>query len=90
MAATEKPEAKNVTWVWLQANLEKLRSVYQSTGILSGTLLSIIPILGISRIPEVEDFFSKHKMPEAGVGIKAGLEKLNVYERLVRNITQTR
>jgi tricorn protease interacting factor F2/3 len=60
--------------------------LYQNTGILSGTFLSIIPILGIGRIPEVEDFFNKHKIIEAEVGIKAGLEKLNTFDRLVRKI----
>jgi tricorn protease interacting factor F2/3 len=86
LAATEKPDAKNTTWSWLKANLEKIRNLYQNTGILSGTFLSIIPILGIGRIPEVEDFFNKHKIIEAEVGIKAGLEKLNTFDRLVRKI----
>ena len=86
LAATEKPDAKNTTWSWLKANLEKIRNLYQNTGILSGTFLSIIPILGIGRIPEVEDFFNKHEIIEAEVGIKAGLEKLNTFDRLVTNI----
>jgi tricorn protease interacting factor F2/3 len=88
LAAAEKPEAKNVTWAWLQSNVEKLRSLYQDTGILSGTFLSLIPILGIGRIIEFEEYFNQHKMPEADVGIKAGLEKLRAYDRLVRNITR--
>lgn len=86
LASTEKPDAKNVTWTWLQDNIERLRELYQSTGILSGTFLSIIPILGIGRIEEAEKFFNKHKMPEAEVGIRAGLEKLQAYDRLVRSI----
>lgn len=86
LAAAEIPEAKNVTWAWLQSNVEKLRSIYQDTGILSGTFLSLIPILGIGRIIEIEEYFNQHKMPEADVGIKAGLEKLRAYDRLVRNI----
>ncbi len=88
LAAAEKPEAKNVTWAWLQSNVEKLRSLYQDTGILSGTLLSLIPILGIGRITEIEEYFNRHQMLEADVGITAGLEKLKAYDRLVSSITK--
>jgi tricorn protease interacting factor F2/3 len=86
LAAAEKPEAKNVTWVWLQSNLEKLRSLYENTGIISATLLSLIPILGIGRVYEIEEYFNRHKIPEANVGITAGLEKLRSYDRLVSSI----
>lgn len=87
-AASQKPEARNVTWEWLQLNLEKLRSLYQHTGILSGTFFSLIPTLGIGRISEIEAYFTGYKMPEANVGITAGLEKLKAYDRLVSSITK--
>jgi tricorn protease interacting factor F2/3 len=90
LAATEKPAAQNATWIWLKENIGKIRSLYQNTGILSGTLLSVIPILGIGRTSEVEDFFNKQKIPEAAVGIKAGLEKLRVYDRLVTDVSKSR
>ena len=89
LAATEKPEAKNVTWAWLRLNLEKLRSLYQDTGILSRTFLSIIPILGVGRINEIEEYFKQHRIPEADIGITAGLEKLKAYDRLVSSIIST-
>jgi len=88
LAAAGKPEAKNVTWTWLQSNLEQLRSLYQDTGIISSTLLSLIPILGVGRTNEIEEYFNQHKIPEAGVGITAGLEKLKAYDRLVSNIRE--
>jgi len=87
-AATENPQAKDITWNWLQSNIEKILELYHNTGILSGAFLSIIPLLGIGRIQEVEHFFDKHKIPDAEVGIKAGLEKLRAYDRLVRNMIQ--
>ncbi|MGA3404177.1 MAG: M1 family metallopeptidase [Candidatus Bathyarchaeia archaeon] len=86
VAATEKPGAKDVTWKWLRDNIEKLRKLYENTGILSGTFLSIIPILGIGRVEETETFFTTHKIADAEVGITAGLEKLVAYDRLVRSI----
>jgi len=83
-AATEKPQAKDVAWTWLQSNIVKLQELYRSTGTLSGVFLSLIPILGIGKVQEVEHFFDKHKMPEAEMGIKAGLERLRAYDRFVR------
>lgn len=86
--AAEKPHAKDLLWTWLQLNLEKIRDLYQNTGVLSGMFGALIPILGIGRIQEVENFFGKHKMPEAEMGIKAGLEKLRAYDRLVKTIVK--
>lgn len=88
LAATEKPDARNVAWTWLRVNIGKIRALYEGTGLLSGIFLSTIPILGIGRIQEVEKFFSENKMPEAEKGMRAGLEKLEVYERLVKSIDQ--
>jgi len=84
--ATEKPRAKNVTWNWLRANIGRLQELYKGTGILSATFMALIPILGIGRIKEVEEFFNVHSIPDAAVGISAGLEKLKAYDRLVRDI----
>ena len=85
-SATEKPHAARITWNWLQSNMEKIQEMYLSTGTLSGLFNSIIPILGVGRVQEFESFFEKHSLPEAKVGIKAGLEKLRAYDRLVKNI----
>ena len=89
LAAVTKPNAQNVLWIWLKANFEKLREIYGGTGILSGTFLAMIPILGIGRASELENFFTEHSIPEAKVGITAGLEKMLVYDRLVSNIQRS-
>jgi len=86
LAAAGKPNAQTVTWAWLRSNLEKLREFYRGTGILSGTLLGMIPILGVGRVSEVERFFDDHEIPEAHVGISAGLEKMRAYDRLASSI----
>jgi len=88
-AAAEKPHAGDTIWSWLQLNIERIRDLYHNTGVLSGMFGSLIPILGVGRIQEVENFFDKHKMPEAEMGIKAGLERLRAYDRLVKGILQT-
>lgn len=86
--AVDKPEARDIAWTWLQSNMDKLQELYQGTGVLPEIFMNATPILGIGRIEEVENFFAAHKLPGAEVGINAGLERLQVYDRLVRNITQ--
>ncbi len=86
VTATGNPDARNITWKWLQENIGKLQERYEGTGILSGTFLSIIPLLGVGRVEEVKKFFTQHKIPDAEVGISAGLERLLVYDRLARTL----
>ena len=86
VTATGNPDARNTTWKWLQANIGKLQELYEGTGILSGTFLSIIPMLGIGRVEDMKTFFTQHKIPDAEVGIRAGLEKLLVYDRLAKTL----
>jgi hypothetical protein len=42
--------------------------------------------LGVGRVEEVKKFFTQHKIPDAEVGISAGLERLLVYDRLARTL----
>jgi len=84
--AVGNPDARDITWKWLRENIDKLKERYAGTGTLSGTFLTIIPILGISRIGEVNEFFAHQKIPDAEVGISAGLEKLLAYDRLARTL----
>jgi tricorn protease interacting factor F2/3 len=86
ITATGNPDARNIAWKWLHENIGKLKERYEGTGILSGTFLSTIPILGIGRVEEVRTFFTEHKIPDAEVGISAGLERLLVYDRLARTL----
>jgi tricorn protease interacting factor F2/3 len=86
--AAGNPHAKDIAWNWLQSNIGKLQEMYRSTGTLSNVFLSVIPILGVGRVREVESFFEKHEMPDSEVGIKAGLEKLRVYDRFVKNMIE--
>jgi tricorn protease interacting factor F2/3 len=88
LAATRNPKARDVTWNWLRTNIGRIRELYQGTSALSGTFLLTIPILGIGRMKEVEEFFRENKMVEAERGIMAGLEKLEVYDKLVKQINQ--
>lgn len=86
LASVANPEARDATWLWIKANIGILRKLHEGTANLSRVFLSIIPILGIGRVEEVERFFTENETPEAKKGIEAGLEKLKIYDRLVRNI----
>jgi hypothetical protein len=48
--------------------------------------MSIIPVLCVGRVTETEDFFAKHAISDAEAGIKVGLEKLRVYDWLVKSM----
>jgi len=85
-AATKNPQVRDMAWEWLKSNIGKLQELYHGTGLLSGVLMSIIPVLCVGHVSEAEDFFAKHPIAEAEAGIKVGLEKLHVYDRLVRSI----
>lgn len=87
LSSTANPQAKDVAFTWLQQNLERLHSYYKGSGILTGVLGHIIPILGVGRVQETETLFEQHKMPDAEMGINAGLEKLRAYDRLAKNIS---
>ena len=87
LACSSNPHGKDLAWDFMKANIQRLGELYQSTGILSGVFLSLIPILGVGRVGEFEKFFAEHSMPDSEVGIKAGLEKLQAYDRLVKTLT---
>jgi tricorn protease interacting factor F2/3 len=84
-AATSNPDARDVAWEWLKTNLGKLNDLYKGTGVLARVFTSIIPILGLCRSKEIEDFFKENPLPEADSGINAGIERLHVYDRLARS-----
>ena len=86
IAATKNPQVRDTVWEWLKSNIGKLQELYQGTGILSNDFMSIIPVLCVGRVSEAEDFFAKHAISDAEVGIKVGLEKLRVYDRFVKSI----
>jgi tricorn protease interacting factor F2/3 len=87
-AMTRNPDAREMAWTWLKSNMAQLREVYEGTGDLSRLLQSCIPILGIGRVEEVERYFTEYSLPEAQKGIRAGLEKLRIYQRLVNSFPQ--
>jgi len=86
-ATTRNPHARDTAWAWIELNMSHLREVYEGTGELSPLLQSCIPILGIGKVEEMKRYFEENRIPEAQNGIKTGLEKLGIYQRLVDSVS---
>ena len=82
-ATIRNPDVRDRAWTWIRSSMSHLREVYEGTGDLSRLLQSCIPILGIGRAEEIERYFNENAIPEAQNGIRAGLEKLKIYQRFV-------
>ncbi|HJX23969.1 MAG TPA: M1 family metallopeptidase [Candidatus Bathyarchaeia archaeon] len=80
--AVGNPDGRDVVWTWMKANIEKLKEYYSASGALSRMMPSILPLLGIGKAADMERFFNENPIPEAETGIRAGLEKLRIYDRL--------
>jgi len=87
LATIRNPQARQVVWEWTKLNVASLRKLSEGTGELSLFFQTSIPILGLGRVQEVEEFFDENRIPEAEKGISAGLEKLRIYQKLVDKIS---
>ena len=83
------PDARAVTWDWVSRNIEWLRKIYEGVGTVSRYLTIGIPYFGVGRSEEVKRFFGSHKIPEAGIGIQAGTEKLKINEDFLQRIRES-
>jgi len=88
--AAHNPQARGMMWDWLKSKIGKLQELYAGTGLMSSILASIIPVVCLGRDSEAETYFREHMIPDAEIGIKVGLEKLRVYDRLTKEITGER
>lgn len=87
--ATRNPTARDVTWKWITENIDFLRKIYEGVGTVSRYLTVAIPCFGIGRTGEVKRFFETHKVPEARMGIEAGMERLKINEDFLHRIKRS-
>ncbi|HEX4919273.1 MAG TPA: M1 family aminopeptidase, partial [Candidatus Bathyarchaeia archaeon] len=85
---TRNPDAREVSWHWIQENIDWLRKVYEGVGTVSRYLTHAIPYFGVGRAEEVKKYFATHKIPEASIGIDAGMERLKINEDLLQRIAK--
>ncbi len=80
--ASMNENAKDIWWEWFKSRgFNILYKAFEGTAILGRNLTYVIPIIGIYREKEVEEFFNNSPLSN-DAGIKSGLELLKVYSRL--------
>jgi len=72
----------DLVWNWFTDNFQWLREVFQGSGILPRLISRMVPYIGLGREDQVKRFFQEIQAPEASMGIRSGLEMLEVYSRL--------
>ncbi|MGC8645396.1 MAG: M1 family metallopeptidase [Thermoplasmata archaeon] len=75
-------------WDWLTTNLGTIREIYKGSSSISRLIEQIIALDGIGHRDKVEAFLRSNSIPEASIGIKNGLERLDVNEALIARIAR--
>ena len=86
IAASSNTESKDAVWKWFTANSEQLLKTYSGTGLNSAMVENLISGAGTNRPDEVREYFSKHAVKEAEMGIRKGLELLEAYTGLMKRL----
>jgi tricorn protease interacting factor F2/3 len=76
VGAARNPDARAVTWAWLQRNLDSFAESFRGTGRTSALLEVVLQRLGLGRETEVREFFQDRTVTEGSRGIANGLELL--------------
>ena len=87
LQAASNPVGRDVTWAWVQQNLDGLTEIFRGSGYLPLLLEHTIPLLGLGRAAEVRRFFEGHATPEGSRGLAKGLERLDIVERLAPRLS---
>jgi aminopeptidase N len=87
LQAASNPAGRDVTWAWVQQNLDGLTGIFRGSGYLPLLLEHTIPLLGLGRAAEVRRFFEGHATPEGTRGLAKGLERLDIVERLAPRLS---
>ena len=86
LQAASNRAGRDVTWAWLQQNVDTLAEIFRGSGYLPLLLENTLPLLGRTRAAEVRAFFEHRAVPEGSRGLAKGLERLEVVDRLARRL----
>lgn len=89
VAAAMNPHFRKQVFEWLKSNLERLRELYRGTPMMSRVLEATIPPLGLTIGEELEGYVSALDLPEAVVGVRTGLERLQVYRKVKERYSES-
>jgi len=76
------PNGRAAVWEWMTKNLREYERRTQGSYLLALTLQFVIPAAGLGREEEVREFFRREEFPSGVVGVRTGLELMEVYGRL--------
>ncbi len=80
------PENGEVVWRWVESNINKIKETFTGTYILASILQDTLPFAGLGREQSVKEYFEKNSCDEASMGIRKGLEMLEIYSRLANRL----
>ena len=86
IAATSNPDSKEAVWKWFCARRKELLDTYAGTGLNSAMIENLISGAGTIRESEIREYFRKHGVREAAMGIRKGLELLGAYCNLMERL----
>ncbi len=80
--AATNPAGREVVWPWLARHLDEIAERFRGSGQLSMLVERLVPLAGLDRPSEVRGFFETHSYPEGTRGLRKGLERLEIGERV--------
>ncbi|MDP8003172.1 MAG: M1 family metallopeptidase [Caldisphaera sp.] len=84
LLAASNENARDVLWNWFKSKgFNLLNKAFEGTAIFGRNLMGVIPIIGINKEKEVEEFFANSPLA-SDPGVKSGLELLSVYSKISR------
>jgi tricorn protease interacting factor F2/3 len=81
-SVARSPEGRAPVWSWLTRNLREYERRTKGSLLLSLTMRFVLPLVGPERAAEVRKHFSTEEYAEGSVGIRYGLELMEVMARL--------
>ncbi len=81
------PVGRPLLGPWLERELPPLAEQWRGSGQLSMLLERVVPWIGLERPAETREYFGRHPQPEGARGLAAGLETLELFERLRDRLT---
>jgi tricorn protease interacting factor F2/3 len=74
----QEPIGRPLVWKWLTENLRELERRTRGSWSLARLLERVVPLAGLGRPAEVEQYFARERFPEAESGIRKALEVLRL------------
>jgi tricorn protease interacting factor F2/3 len=81
-SCARNPAVRSALWEWLTRHLRELERRGSGSFLLSELFDRTLPYVGIGHVEIVKQYFEREIFPQGQVGVRRGLELLEVHERL--------